>query len=163
MRGGVFPGEGVNQVLGIIDIVVDYPGKLTLVLGIMVIEAGGDKFGMVVIAGKDDGLGQAVTPLDFMTVLHQMLQYLVHGIAIEEPMIDGTGVDMAGHGLIVATVAPVQAFPMGLFLVTQGVVVNPFPREAQVHLLHLGGDQKAIADGGFQFIGIGGDPGFQVE
>ena len=61
-------------------VVVDHSSKVARVVGVVVIEAFLDELGMVVIAGKDDGLGQAVAAIDFVAVLHQVLQHLVHGV-----------------------------------------------------------------------------------
>ena len=109
------------------------------------------------VTGKDNRLGQAVSSVNLVAMFHQVLQHFVNRILVEEPAIDGRRIDTIWDALRISVFSPIQILPLGLLLLAQRVVINPLPWETQINLLHLGRNQKAILDGQFQFIGIGGD------
>ncbi len=155
--------EVVDQALGEFGLMVDDPGEVALVVRVVVVEARLDEHRVVVVAGKDDGLGQPVAAGHLVAVLHQVLQHPVHGVAVEQPAVHRAGVHPGGQAALVRLVAPVDALPLGLFLVAELVVVDALAGELQIHLLHPGRHQEAVGHRGLQFVGIGGHARFQLE
>ena len=72
--------------------------------------------GVPVVAGEDDGLSEPVATFDLVTVLHEVLERLVHGVLVEQPVVDCRGVDPLGDGFGLGLVTPVQALPLLLLL-----------------------------------------------
>ena len=77
--------ELLDQAVGILRIVIDHPGEVPTVMGIVRIESLLDENRMVVVTGKHDGLAQPVPHIRLHPVLHHELQNLVHGVLVEEP------------------------------------------------------------------------------
>lgn len=92
----LFLGKVVDEALGIFGVVVDDAGKVAGMVRVVVVEARFDELGVVVVARKDNGLGQAVAAIHRVAVLHEVLQDFVDGVLVEEPAIDG-GVDAFGQ------------------------------------------------------------------
>ena len=132
-------------------------------LRVVVIESLLDELRVRVVASEEDRLGQPVPPFDCVAMLHQVLEHLVHRVLVEEPAVDGGGVDLVRQTVLVHVVAPVEALPLFLFLVAERVVVDAFAGKLQVHLLHARWHEEAVCDGGLQFVGVGRHARLQVE
>ena len=163
MRRLVLLGKVVDQALRIFGSVVDDAGEVPLSARVVMIETLLDEFGMLVIAGEDDGLGEPVAPLRLVAVLHQVLQDFVHRVAVEQPIFDRRRIDLRGQAVLVGIVPPVQAFPPGLLFVAERVVVDPLAGELQIDLPHPGRHQKTVRHRRLQFVGIGRHPRLQLE
>ena len=92
VRRLVLDGEGVNQALGVLGLVGHHPGELALVVRVVDVEALGDELGVVVVLGEHDGLAQAVAAGHLLALGHQVRQHLVHGVGVEQPLVQGGGV-----------------------------------------------------------------------
>ncbi len=160
----VLLGEIVDQRLDVVDLVGNHPGKVPGVFRVVVVETLFDKVRVGLVAGEDDGLAEAVATLHLMAVLHKVLETLVHGVLIEQPVVQGGGVHLLrDQGAFRHIVTPLQGFPLSLFVLGQVVVANAFPGKAQIHLLYLRRHQIAIADRLAQLIGVRGHALFQIE
>ena len=93
VRRFVLSREVVEQALRIRGVVIDDAGEVPGVLRVVVVEPLFDERRMLVIAREDDRLGQSVATVDRVAVLHEMLQHLVDRVVVEEPVVDGRGVD----------------------------------------------------------------------
>ena len=127
------------------------------------IEALLDEYGVVVIAGEDDGLAEAVTAFDLETFRHEVLEDFVHRVGVEQPVVDGGGVDAVWRDAIAVYIAPVERFPFRLLRIAEVIVVDAIAGEFEIHLPDLGRHEEAVADGQSEFVGIGGNPFFEVE
>ena len=103
-------GEVVDQALRILGLEGDDTGELTLVVRIVDVEPLGDELGVLLVLGEDDGLAQPVATGHLQAARHQVLQHLVHGVLVEEPLVDGLGLDPVGH---VRPRRPTPARPTG--------------------------------------------------
>ncbi|OPZ59918.1 MAG: hypothetical protein BWY88_00623 [Synergistetes bacterium ADurb.Bin520] len=149
--------------MGVRDGVVDDPGEVPRVLGVVVIETGLDELGMLVVPGENDGLGEPVPSRHLVPVFHQVPEHLVHRVPVKEPAVDGRRVHPVGGSDSIILVPPVQALPLGLLLVGKLVVRDPLPGKLQIHLLPPGGHQIAVAYRLGQLVGVRGHPRFQLE
>ena len=118
---------------------------------------------MRVIAREDDGFGQPVAAFDVVAVLHEMLQHLVGGVGVEEPAVDGGGIDPLQSPAVVPLIAPVEALPLCLLFLAERVVVDALARKPQIHLLHLRRHEKAVHHRRLELVRIGGHARLQVE
>ena len=66
MRELIFVGKVVDQTLRIGGLVSDDAGKPAFVMRIVGVEAFGDKLGMFMVFGKDNGFAQPVAAGDFL-------------------------------------------------------------------------------------------------
>ena len=73
-------GEVINGLLGKLVVVIDDFTKLPAVLRILRIGALLDLHGVLVVAGKNNGLAKFIAPFDLQALRHQRIQYLVDRI-----------------------------------------------------------------------------------
>ena len=92
-----------------------------------------------------------------------MLQHFVDRVVVEEPVVDGGGVDPFRQPAAVRVIAPVEAFPLCLFFLAERVVVDAVARKPEVHLLNLRWYEKAVCHRGREFVHVGGHARLQVE
>ena len=95
---------------------IDDAGEVPGVPRVVAVEARFDERRMLVIAREDDRLGKSVATVDGAAVLHEMLQHLVDGVAVEQPTVDGGRVDPFRQPAIILVVTPVEALPLRLAL-----------------------------------------------
>ena len=103
---------------------------------VLVVEPLFDELRVRMVAGENDRLGRPVAALDFVPVLHQVLQHFVDGILVEQPTVDGGRIDAIRQVSGFHIVPPVQGFPPLLFLVAEGVVVDALAGEPESHPKH---------------------------
>ena len=163
MRCAVLLCEVVEEALRIGRIVVDDAREGSFVLRVVVIETLLDELGVRVVASKEDRFGQPIPAFYCVAMLHQVLEHLVYRVLVEEPAVDGGGVDPVRQTALVHVIAPVEALPLFLLFVAERVVVDAFAGKLQVHLLHARWHEEAVRDGGLQFVGVGRHARFQVE
>ena len=89
------------------------------------IEALVDELRVVVVLGEDDRLAEPVAVRDLQPMRHQMLEHLVDGVGVEQPLVDRGGIDLVGD---VAVFVPLDRVPLFLFLVGQIVVADALAR-----------------------------------
>ena len=156
----VLAGEIINQGLGVFRLEGDDAGELALVVRIAGIEALGDELGMRLILGENDGLAQTVATGNGQATGHQVRQHLVHGVLVEQPLVDGFGRHLFWN---IAFLVPFQRIPLIFLLFRQLIVLDPFALEGKRHRDRLGRNKKAIMHGVFQRIGIGRYAVFKIE
>ena len=59
---------------------------------------------MALVLGKDDGLADAVAACRFDAAFHQVLQHRVHGVGIEDKLIQLFGWDKGGQGVVLGKI-----------------------------------------------------------
>ncbi len=69
-------------------------------------------------------------PATFMPARHQVLEHLVDGVLVEQPLVDRLGLDPVGD---VAVLVPLQRVPLVLLLFGQIVVPDALALELQRH------------------------------
>ena len=62
-------------------------------MGVLLAEHLQDLLRMAVILGEDNGLAQLLAVVDFQSVGHQQVQGQPDGILVEQPLIEGGGLD----------------------------------------------------------------------
>ena len=99
--------EVVNNGLRI-GIIADHPLDETRVLGLQLrvelAKALPDKLRMALVLGKDDGLADAVTARRLDAAFHQVLQHRVHGVGVEDELIQLFGWDEGGQGVVLGKI-----------------------------------------------------------
>ena len=153
-------GEIVDQVLHILRLEIDNPGKLAFVMRVIEIEPLGDELRVVVILGKDDGFAQAIAAGDLKAARHQMLQHLVDGVFVEKPAVYRLGFHPIGY---VTIVIPVQRIPLFFFVVGQLLVGDSFPLKSQWHRHSFRRHQEAVSDRFVECVVVGRHAPFQVK
>ena len=113
MRHLVLGGEVVDQALRVFGLESDNSCKLALVMRVVDIETLGDKLGVVVVLGEDDGLAQPVAASHLLPARHHMRQHLVHGVGIEQPLVERFCANFIGRS---AVLVPLQRVPLLLFV-----------------------------------------------
>lgn len=140
----VLDREVVDQRLGVLGLVGDDAGERAGVLGVVGVEAGPDELGVVVVAGEDDRLAEPVTPGNAMPAGHQRLEHLVHGVGVEQPLVDCVRGDQVGD---VAVLVPFARVPRVLLFLGEVVVADPLPGELQLHRHRERREEVALGDG----------------
>jgi hypothetical protein len=82
------------------------------------------------VLGEDDRLAEPVAARHLLAPRHQVLQHLVDGVLVEQPLVDRLGLDAVGN---VAVVVPLQRVPLLLLLVGQLVVLDALALELERH------------------------------
>ena len=59
---------------------------------------------MALVLGKDDGLADAVAARCFDAAFHQVLQHRVHGVGVEDELIQLFGWDKGGQGVVLGKI-----------------------------------------------------------
>ena len=99
--------EIVNDGLRI-SIVTDHPldeaGILLFQLRIQLAKTLPNELRMALVLGKDDGLADAVTARRLDAPFHQVLQHRVHGIGVEDELIQLFGWDKGGQGVVLGKI-----------------------------------------------------------
>src|ERR1019366_9889714 len=72
------------------------------------IESLDDEFRVLLALGKDDGLAQSVAASDANALGHKVFEDLVHGVLVEEPVVESAACNLAGHG---TGVIPIKRVP----------------------------------------------------
>ncbi len=117
-------------------------------------------FGMLVVLGKDDGLAELLTVVDFESIGHQDMENLPDGIFIENPFIQGGG----RNGFRYLTVfIPECLLINGLLIFGQFVVDNALLNKLQRSFHRQEIDQIAILDRLSQLIAVGRHAIFQLK
>jgi len=160
VRHAVLEGELINQALRVLGLVGHHASEGALVLGVIGIEALGNEVRMGVVLGKDDGLAQAVTASHFLALGHQVAQHLVHGVGVEQPLVQCGGVHRIGD---VAFFVPLQCVPPFFLFFRQVLVLDALALVLEWHRNRTGWHQIALGHGFVQAIDIGGYATFQVK
>ena len=64
---------------------------------------------MALVLGKDDGLADAVTARRLDAAFHQVLQHRVHGVGVEDELIQLFGWDKGGQGVVLGKIVLVAS------------------------------------------------------
>ena len=112
------------------------------------------------VLGEDDRLAQPVAAGDLQAARHQVLQHLVDGVLVEEPLVDRLGLDAVGH---VAVLVPLQRVPLVLLLFGELVVLDALALELERHRDGLGGHEEPVAHGLVERVGVGRHAVLEVE
>ncbi len=112
------------------------------------------------VLGEDDRLAQPVAARDLEAARHQVLQHLVHGVLVEQPLVDRLGLDPVGHR---AVVVPLQRVPLVLVLFRQLVVLDALALELERHRDGLRRHEEAVAHRLLQRVGVGRHAVLEVE
>ena len=59
---------------------------------------------MALVLGKEDGFADAVTARRLDAALHQVLQHRVHGVSVEDELIQLFGWDEGGQGVVLGKI-----------------------------------------------------------
>ena len=59
---------------------------------------------MALVLGKDDGLADAVAAYRFDAALHQVLQHRVHGVGVEDELVQLFRRDKGGQGVVLGKI-----------------------------------------------------------
>ena len=153
-------GEVVNQALRIFGFVRHYPGEMALVVRVVDIETLGNKFGVGVVLGEDNGLAEPVAASHLLAPGHQVRQHLIDGVGVEQPFIERSGIHFIGRRAILV---PLQRIPLLLFIIGKVIVFDAFTLEFEGDRYGLGWHQIAITYRIIQRVGVGRYAGFQVE
>ena len=153
-------GEVVEDVLRVRLVVVDHAREAALEVGIILIEALLNEQRVLVVLGEHDGLGKPVAAVHFLTARHQVLQNLVHGIGVEEPLVDRAGVYLVRD---LALFAPVLFLPLLFLGLAQVVVLDALALELERDGHGAWRDEVAVAHGLVQLVGVGGNAALQVK
>ena len=95
-----------------------------------------------------------------MPARHQVLQHLVDGVLVEQPLVDRLGLDAVGH---VAVVVPLQRVPLVLLLLGQVVVLDALALELERHRHRLRRHEEPVAHRLLERVGVGRHAVLQVE
>ena len=128
MGRAIFLAEVLDQVLGVFRLKGDHPRERSLVVGVVGIEPLRDVFRMVLVFGKDDRLPQTIPSGHLLAMDHQVLQHPVHGVFVEEPLIDYLWFYISR---LISLLIPLQGIPGFLLLLGEILVGNPLPGELQ--------------------------------
>jgi len=156
-------GEVVDQTLRISGVVVDHAREAPRGVRVVRAEASFDELRMLMVPSEENRLGEPVAALHRMPALHQVPERLVRRIAVEEPAVHRRGVHPLGKASLLRFVPPVQALPLRLLFVRQGVVDNPFAGKLQLHLPHLVRHEETVGNRRLQLVGVGRYPRLQLE
>ena len=99
--------EVVNDGL-CIGVVADHPLDESRVLGLQLrvelAKAFPDKLRVALVLGKDDGLADAVAARRLDAPFHQVLQHRVHGVGVEDELVQLFGWDEGGQGVVLGKI-----------------------------------------------------------
>ena len=126
MRHLIFRRKVVDQALRVLGFVRHHPGKVAFQMRVIGIETFGDKIRVVAILGENDGFTQPVAAGDFLALGHQGFQHLIDGVGVEQPLIDGLGIDFVRGSTVLV---PFQRIPCFLFLLGQVIILDAFTLE----------------------------------
>ena len=161
MCGALFGSEKSSiSDLRVSDLEIDHAGEMAGKVRVVGVEALRDELGMGVVLGEDDRLAEPVAVLDLDAVRHQVLEHLVDGVGVEQPLVERGRVDCAGDG---AVVVPFERVPCLLLLVGQFVVADAAVEELQRHRDRLGRHEKAVRHRLVETVGVGRHAGLQIE
>ena len=93
VRGLLLVREVVDQALRVLGLEGDDAREVALEVRVVRVEALGDEVCVMLILDEEDGLSQPVATRHLETSRHQVLEDLVHGVLIEEPLVDRLGLD----------------------------------------------------------------------
>ena len=152
-------GELVDGALSVGHVVVDDLG-VARQMRILLAEHLQDLLSMTVVLGEDDGLAQLLPVVDFHPVGHQQIQGQLDGILVEEPLVEGGGLDplrqlpvFVGEGSLVFC----------LFLLRQIVVGDALLQEFQLALHREEVHQEAVLYRLGELIAVGGHAALQLK
>ena len=91
---------------------------------------------------------------------HQVLQHLVHGVLVEQPLVDGLRLDAVGH---VAFVVPFQRVPLVLVLFRELVVLDALALELERHRHGRRRHEEAVAHRLLERVGVGRHAVLEIE
>ena len=97
-----------------ISIVTDDPldeaGILLFQLRIQLAKPLPDELRMALVLGKDDGFADAVAACRLDAPFHQVLQHRVHGVGVEDELVQLFGWDKGGQGVVLGKIVLVAGF-----------------------------------------------------
>ena len=64
---------------------------------------------MALVLGKDDGFADAVAARRFDAPFHQILQHRVHGVGVEDELVQLFGWDEGGQGVVLGEIVLVAS------------------------------------------------------
>ncbi len=129
-------------------------------MGVVVIKALADELSVLVVGRKDHLLAEAIIAGISSALGHQHLQALVHGLGIEQPGVDRTGINPAS---VLHVLFLVEQLPLGLLVLTEVGVADALARETQRHGAGPEGPKKAVSDGLIEAVLIGGQADLPIE
>ena len=151
--------ELVDSALGVGHVVVDDLGVAGQ-MGVLLPEHLQDLLRVAVVLGKDDRLAQLFAVVDFQAVGHQQVQRLADGVLVEQPLVEGGGLDLLrqfpvliGEGGLVFL----------LLLLRQVVISNAFGEKFQLALHREEVHQEAVLYRLGQVVAVGGYAALQLE
>src|ERR1700694_4707366 len=118
------------------------------------------KLRMMLILGKDNGLSQSVSVGYLLAGPHQMFENFIDGVLIEQPPVEGLGLDSSWD---VAILVPFNSVPAFFFLVAELIVLHAFPLESERNRNCLRRDQKPVAYRLFQAVVVRRYAVLQIE
>lgn len=130
-------------------------------MGVAFVEAFFDFSGVVVVLGEDNGFPQFFASFDFMAVFHEVVEDFVDGICIKEPLVEGGGGDIIGHGVCFFVVE--VGFVFFFFFFAEIVVSDAFAGKFEGDVKGAGWHEVFFFDCGIEFVVEGGDVGLEVE
>jgi hypothetical protein len=154
VRRLVLVREVVDQALRVLGLEGDDPGELAPQVRVVGVEALGDELGVALVLGEDDRLAQPVAAGDLEPVRHQVLEHLVDGVLVEQPLVDRRGLD-GWSGTPSSVLVPFQRVPLVLLLFGQLVVADALALELERHRDRPRRHEEAVAHRLLERVGVG--------
>ena len=115
--------EIVDQRLRIIGLEIDHSREGALEVRVVGIEALRDELRVLLILGEDDRLAEPVAGGDLQSVRHQVLEHLVDGVGVEQPLVNRRRIDLRGD---ITVFIPLDRVPLFLLVLGQIIVSHAF-------------------------------------
>ena len=160
MRRLVPRREAVDQALRILGPEGDDARELSLEVRVVGVETLGDELGVALVLGEEDGLAEPIAAGHGHAARHQVLQNLVHRVLVEQPPVDGFGLDAIGNA---AFLIPLQRVPLLLVVFGQLVVPDPLALELEWHRHGLRRHEEAVVHRLGERVGVGRHAVLEVE
>ena len=147
--------------IGIVtDDPLDEAGILLFQLRIQLAKPLPDELRMALVLGKDDGLADAVAARRLDAPFHQVLQNGVHGVGVEDELVQFFGRDKAGQGVVLGKIVLVAGFVLRRKL----VVVDALFQKLGLDLIVVIGHQNMVCiNGSVIIVGVGRDAVLHLE
>ena len=129
-------------------------------MGVLLAEHLQNFLSVAVILGKDDGLAQLLSVVNFQAVGHQQIQSQADGILVEQPLVEGRGLDPLGQLPILIGEG---GLILRLFLLGQIGVGDALLHEFQLALHREEVHQKAVLHRLGQFVAVGRHTALQFK
>src|SRR5262249_16353339 len=103
-------------------------GELPFQMRVVDIEPLLDELSMILVLGKDDRLPEPVAAGDPQPARHQVLEYLVYRIDVEQPLVNRCSLDLPWN---IAILIPLDRVPLLLLILRKFVVFDSFVLKSQ--------------------------------